>query len=130
MGLVLSECCVHCQQPVKMFRLMSGTPSLRERERERECVYVCTCVAVLREKALSGSCVVWMLRPLSATCQDVPSYVRYPEFMRERESVCVRMYVCSSLRKKAFEWVLCCLGVASTVSSLSRCSVLSQVPHV
>ena len=40
------------------------------------------------------------------------------------------MYVCSSLRKKTFEWVLCCLDVASTVSSLSRCSVLSQVPRV
>ena len=39
------------------------------------------------------------------------------------------MYVCSSLRKKAFEWVLCCLDVTSTVSSLSRCSVLSQVPR-
>ena len=88
---MLSRCCIHCQQPVKMFCLMSGTPSLRERERERVCVcmYVCSC---LREKALSGSCVVWMLRPLSATCQDVPSYVRYPEFTRERESVCT--YVC------------------------------------
>ena len=68
MGLVLSGCCVHCQQPVKMLRLMSGTPSLRERERkrEREYVYVCMCVAVCKRKPLSGSCVVWMLRPLSA----------------------------------------------------------------
>ena len=95
MGLVLSGCCVHCQQPVKMFCLTSGTPSLRERE--RECVYVCMCVAVCERKPLSGSCVVWMLCPLSAACQDAPSYVRYPEFTRERERECVRMYVCSSL---------------------------------
>ena len=78
-GLVLSGCCVHCQQPVKMLRLKSGTPSLRERERERErervcvCVYVCICVAVFVRKPLSGSCVVWMLRPLSTACQDAPS---------------------------------------------------------
>ena len=44
--------------------------------------------------------------------------------------MCVRMYVCSSSCEKAFKWVLCCLDVASTVSSLSRCSVLSQVPRV
>ena len=73
MGLVLSGCCVHCQQPVKMFRLMSGTPSLRERERECESVYVCMCVAVCERKPLSGSCVVWMLCPLSTACQDAPS---------------------------------------------------------
>ena len=78
MGLVLSGCCVHCQQPVKMLHLMSGTPRFT-RERERECVYVCMCVAVCKRKPLSGSCVV--------------------------------------------------LNVASTVSSLSRCSVLSQVPR-
>ena len=50
MGLVLSGCCVHCQQPVKvkMLRLKSGTPSLRERE--RVCVYVCMCVAVCERK--------------------------------------------------------------------------------
>ena len=61
---MLSGCRVHCQQPVKMLRLKSGTPSLRERE--RVCVYVCMCVAVCERKPLSGSCVVWMLRPLSA----------------------------------------------------------------
>ena len=44
--------------------------------------------------------------------------------------MCVRLYVCSSLCEKAFEWVLCCLDVASIVNSLSRCSVLSQVPRV
>ena len=71
MGLVLSGCCVHCQQPAKMLRLMSGTPN--ERERERECVYLCMCVAVCERKPLSGSCVVWTLRPLSAACQDAPS---------------------------------------------------------
>ena len=72
---MLSGCCVRCQQPVKMFRLKSGTPSLRERKRERECVcvYVCMCVAVCVRKPLSGSCVVWMLRPLSTACQDAPS---------------------------------------------------------
>ena len=80
---MLSGCCVHCQQPVKMLRLKSGTPSLRGRERERESV-----------------------------------------------CVCVRLYMCSSFCEKAFEWVLCCLDVASIVNSLSRCSVLSQVPRV
>ena len=50
MGLVLSGCCVHCQQPVKMLCLMSGTPSLRERERERVRVYVYMCVAVCERK--------------------------------------------------------------------------------
>ena len=44
--------------------------------------------------------------------------------------MCVRLYVCSSLCEKALEWVLCCLDVASIVNSLSRCSVLSQVPRV
>ena len=48
MGLVLSGCCVHCQKPVKMLCLMSGTPSLRERE--RVCVYVCMCVVVCERK--------------------------------------------------------------------------------
>ena len=38
-------------------------------------------------------------------------------YERERESVCVRMYVCSSLCEKAFEWVLCFLDVASNVNS-------------
>ena len=64
-----------------MFHLKSGSPSLREREKEREREYVCTyvrvyvrmCVAVCVRKPLSGSCVVWMLRPLSAACQDAPS---------------------------------------------------------
>ena len=51
-------------------------------------------------------------------------------YERERECVCVRLYVCSSLCEKAFEWVLCCLDVVSIVNSLSRCSVLSQVPRV
>ena len=72
MSLVLSGCCVHCQQPVKMLRLKSGTPGLRERVRESEkerecvcvCVYACMCVAVCERKPLSGSCVVWMLHPL------------------------------------------------------------------
>ena len=57
---------------------------------------MCVHVEICERKPLSGSCVVWMLRPLSAACQDAPSYVRYPEFTRERErereSVCV--YVC------------------------------------
>ena len=52
MGLVLSGCYVHCQQLVKMLRLKSGTPSLRERERERVCMYVCImCVAVCERKS-------------------------------------------------------------------------------
>ena len=88
MGLVLSGCCVHCQQPVKMLRLMSGTPSLHERERVCVRMYVCSS---LRKKALSGSCVVWMLRPLSAACQDAPSMSGTPS-LQERERVCV--YVC------------------------------------
>ena len=32
--------------------------------------------------------------------------------------------------RESLEWVLCCLDVASIVSSLSRCFVLSQVPRV
>ena len=58
-----------------MLPLKSGTPSLREREREREreSMYVCMCVAVHVRKPLSGSCVVWMLCPLSAACQNAPS---------------------------------------------------------
>ena len=56
--------------------------------------------------------------------------MRERERERERERVRVHMYVCNSLCEKAFEWVLCCLDVASTVSSLSRCSVLSQVHRV
>ena len=72
---MLSGCCIHCQQPVKMLRLKSGTPSLREREREKECVCVsvCICVAVFVRKPSSGSCVVWILHPLSTACQDAPS---------------------------------------------------------
>ena len=42
------------------------------------CVYVRVCVAL--SEALSGSCAVWMLRPLSAACRDVASFVRYPVF--------------------------------------------------
>ena len=38
-GLVLSGCFVHRQQPVKMFRLSSGTPCLVSM-----CVCVCVCV--------------------------------------------------------------------------------------
>ena len=37
------------------------------------------------------------------------------------------MRVCVALRGN-FEWVLCCLDVASVVSSLSRCCVLSGTP--
>ena len=51
------------------------------------CVYVCTCGRE-REKALSGSCAVWMMRPMSAACQDVASYVRYPSSY-ECDFVCV-----------------------------------------
>ena len=58
--LVLSGCFVYCQQPVKMFRLSSGTPCLvsvyvyvylEKRERERE--KICTCKRERhRERAL------------------------------------------------------------------------------
>ena len=94
------------------------------------CVHLYVCSS-LREIAF-----VWVL-----CCLDVVSTVsslsrcsvlcQVPRvYERERERVCVRMYVCSSLRKKAFEWILCCLDVVSTVSSLSRCSVLSQILQV
>ena len=43
MGLVLSGCYVHCQQPVKMLRLKSGTPNLREGESVCTYMYV-SCV--------------------------------------------------------------------------------------
>ena len=73
--------------------VLSQVPGVYERERESVCVRIYVCSS-LWEKALSGSCVVWMLRPLSAACQDAPSYVRYPEFTRERERESVCMYVC------------------------------------
>ena len=95
-ALVWVLCCldvVHRQQPVKMFRLSSGTPCLVSmcvcvfcvcvckggRERERE-----------REREWCGSYAIWMFRPSSAACQDVSSFIRYPMFsecvsVRERE---------------------------------------------
>ena len=84
---------------------------------------------------MSGSCVVWMLHPLSAACQDAPSYVRYPEFTREREREREResVYLCMCVavcERKPLSGSCVVLNVASTVSSLSRCSVLSQVPGV
>ena len=87
------------------------------RERVCACVrlYVCSC---LQENALSGFCVVWMLRPLSATCQDVPSYVRYPEFTRERERVCVYVCMCVAVCERkplsgsCVVWMLCPLSTA------------------
>ena len=131
---MLSGCCVRCQQPVKMLRLKSGTPNLRE----RECV--CVCVRLYMCSSLCEKALEWVL-----CCLDVASVVnslsrcsilsQVPR-VYERESVCVyvcmcvRLYVCSSLCEKALEWVLCCLDVASVVNSLSRCSVLSQVPRV
>ena len=131
---MLSGCCVHCQQPVKMLRLKSGTPSLRERERECVCVrlYVCSSLC---EKALEWvlccldvASIVNSLSRCSVLSQVPRVYERERE--RERVCVCVRLYMCSSFCEKAFEWVLCCLDVASIVNSLSRCSVLSQVPRV
>ena len=58
-----------------MLHLKSGTPSLQDRERVCACMCVCmyVCVAVCERKPLSGSCVVWMLHPLSAACQGAPS---------------------------------------------------------
>ena len=66
---------------------------------------------------LSGCCVrcqqpVEMLRLKSGT----------PRFVSE----CIYVYVAVS---ESFERVLCCLDVASVVSSLSRCCVSSQVPR-
>ena len=86
---------------------------VRVEERERE-----------REKALSGSCAVWMMRPMSAACQDVASYVRYPSSY-ECDFVCV----CVCVRVEEREKALCCLDDASNVSSLSKCCVLCQVPQ-
>ena len=46
------------------------------------CVCVCVCVCERereRERDWCGSCAVWMIHPLSAACQDVSSFVRYPE---------------------------------------------------
>ena len=96
-------------------------------------VHVHVCVA------LSGSCAVWMLRPLSAACQDVASLVRCPVFYESCEfgecyclfalsgGLCVCVCVCVKLVRAcvtlsgSFEWVLCCLDVTSVVSSLLRC---------
>ena len=55
---------------------------------------MCVCVRVEeREKALSASCAVWMMRPMSVACQDVASYVRYPSSY-ECDFVCVCVCVC------------------------------------
>ena len=77
---MLSGCCVHCQQPVKMLRLKSGTPSLREREREREIDRVCMCVCMYVFSSLCEKAFEWVLCYLdvasnvsSRACQDAPS---------------------------------------------------------
>ena len=41
---------------------------------------------------------------------------------------CVHVYMYKAV-SESFERVLCCLDVASVVSSLSRCCVSSQVPR-
>ena len=78
-GLVLSGCFVHRQQPVKMFRLSSGTPCLVSM-----CVCVCSvcvCVCVCVREGERGrereelytrerKALVWVL-----CCLDVPSIV-------------------------------------------------------
>ena len=66
---MLSGCFVCCQQPVEMFRLKSGTPSLCVNQ--KSCV--CVSVFVNLSESLSGSCAVWMFRLLSAACRDVSS---------------------------------------------------------
>ena len=114
--------------------VLSQVPRVYERERERECV--CVCVRLYMCSSFCEKAFEWVL-----CCLDVASIVnslsrcsvlsQVPRvYERERECVCVRLYVCSSLCEKALEWVLCCLDVASVVNSLSRCSVLSQVPRV
>ena len=115
----------------------------------RVCLHVYRYVYV----ALSGSCAVWMLHLLSAACRNVMSLVRYPMFYEwiiriwwvwlcvlsytynKCVCVCVCVHVCVCVYRYvalsgSFEWVLCCLDVASVVSSLSRCCVFSQVPCV
>ena len=62
------------------------------------CVYVCTCGRE-REKDLSGSCAVWMMRPMSAACQDVASYVRYPNSY-ECDFMCVCVCVCVRVEER------------------------------
>ena len=97
---------------------------------------MCVCVRLYVCSSLCEKAFEWVL-----CCLDVASVVnslsrcsvlsQVPRvYEREREYVCVRLYVCSCLCEKALEWVLCCLDVASVVNSPSRCSVLSQVPRV
>ena len=95
-------CFVHRQQPVKMFRLSSGTVCLvcvckREREGggERDKSFIQE-----REKLWCGSCAVWMFRPSSAAGQDVSSFVRHPVFS---EYVCVCVCVCKGGRERERE---------------------------
>ena len=91
-GLVLSGCCVRCQQPVEMLRLLSGAPCFMSDSREFG-EYHC----LFAMYVLSGLCVC----------------------------VCVCVALSGSLER-----VLCCLDVASVVSSLSRFCIFCQVPRV
>ena len=86
---------------------------------------------------MSGSCVVWMLRPLSAACQDALSYVRYPEFTRERERererVCVYVCMCVAVCVKkplsgsCVVWMLRPMSAAGPVKMLRLKSGVSYV---
>ena len=84
MGLVLSGCCVHCQQPVEMLRLLSGAPCFMSESCKfgechclfamyvlsgglcvcvHVCVHVCVCVCVCEVGTCVCVCSIeWKLR--------------------------------------------------------------------
>ena len=79
-----------------MLRLSSDTPCFVS---VIACVCVCVCVSVNVcvehcLKALSGSCAVWMMCPLSVACQDIASFVRHPVFC---ECNCLFIFVCTHM---------------------------------
>ena len=63
---------------------------------------MCACVQQW-VKALSGSCAVWMFRPLSAACQDDASFVRYPVF-HECERNGLKLWLCMCVCVCSSEW--------------------------
>ena len=100
-GLLLSGCCVRCQQPVEILRLLLNAPCFMS----ESYVNLVNAIAYL----------LYMYWVVDSVCV----------------CVCVKLVcACVCSIEWSFEWVLCCLDVASVVSSLSRCCVFCQVPCV
>ena len=136
-GLVLSGCFVRCQQPVKMMHLSSGTPCfVSVSVTAWNCdVYVCACVRVCSSEwkpwvglVLSG-CFVRCQQPVKMMRLSSGTLCFVSVSVTAWNCDCVCVCVCAVV-SESLEWVLCCLDVASVVSSLSRCLVFRQVPRV